>query len=68
MSEERSRRQAEVTPLRKVRPCPECARPSTRADYPFCSQHCRDLDLGRWLSGTYAIVAREGNGQDDAAD
>lgn len=44
-----------VTPLRKVQPCPECKRPSTREDYPFCSDRCRSLDLSRWLKGSYAI-------------
>lgn len=44
-----------VTPLRKTQPCPECKRPSTREDYPFCSDRCRSLDLSRWLKGSYAI-------------
>ncbi|MFK3689400.1 DNA gyrase inhibitor YacG [Agrobacterium tumefaciens] len=44
-----------VTPLRKAQPCPECGRPSTREDYPFCSDRCRSLDLARWLNGSYAI-------------
>lgn len=44
-----------VTPLRKAQPCPECKRPSTREDYPFCSDRCRSLDLSRWLKGSYAI-------------
>jgi len=22
---------------------------------PFCSRRCADIDLGRWLGGTYAI-------------
>ena len=24
---------------------------------PFCSQRCKDADLGRWLNGTYRIPA-----------
>jgi endogenous inhibitor of DNA gyrase (YacG/DUF329 family) len=27
--------------------------------YPFCSRHCADVDLGRWLKGNYAIPAVE---------
>lgn len=50
---------AKVTPLRPRRPCPECGKPSTRADYPFCSPRCKDLDLNRWLSGSYAIPVTE---------
>ncbi|MDO6964375.1 DNA gyrase inhibitor YacG [Rhizobium alvei] len=46
---------ATVEPLRKARPCPECGRPSTRESYPFCSERCRNLDLSRWLKGSYAI-------------
>jgi endogenous inhibitor of DNA gyrase (YacG/DUF329 family) len=35
--------------------CPIC-QSDTVADYrPFCSKRCADVDLGRWLSGTYVI-------------
>jgi len=35
--------------------CPICGRPS-QADYrPFCSRRCADVDLSRWLRGTYTI-------------
>jgi endogenous inhibitor of DNA gyrase (YacG/DUF329 family) len=60
---------ATVEPLRKVRPCPECGRPSRREDYPFCSERCRNLDLSRWLNGAYAIPVAEDErkaGEDDA--
>ncbi|OLP55025.1 DNA gyrase inhibitor YacG [Rhizobium rhizosphaerae] len=50
---------AKVEPLRKTRPCPECGRPSERGHYPFCSDRCRNIDLNRWLSGSYAIPAAE---------
>jgi uncharacterized protein len=23
--------------------------------FPFCSQRCRDVDLGNWLTGKYSI-------------
>ena len=26
-------------------------------DFPFCSQRCRLIDLGRWLGGSYRIAA-----------
>jgi uncharacterized protein len=26
------------------------------ADYPFCSQRCRQVDFFRWCDGKYAIV------------
>lgn len=55
--------QARVTPLRPKRPCPECGKPSTRADYPFCSPRCKGVDLNRWLSGAYAIPATGDDGK-----
>ncbi|CAG0952844.1 MAG: DNA gyrase inhibitor YacG [Rhizobiaceae bacterium] len=50
---------AKVTPLRPRRPCPECGKPSARETYPFCSPRCKDVDLNRWLSGSYVIAATE---------
>lgn len=49
----------DVVPLRPVRPCPICGKPSVRAAYPFCSKRCANVDLNRWLSGSYAIPAAE---------
>ena len=44
----------------KVTPrCPQCGKPRTQAYRPFCSKRCRDLDLGKWLDGSYAIPAVE---------
>ncbi|GKX36256.1 MAG: hypothetical protein MnENMB40S_38740 [Rhizobiaceae bacterium MnEN-MB40S] len=48
-----------VEPLRKTVPCPECGRDSSRAHYPFCSDRCRNVDLNRWLTGSYAIPVTE---------
>lgn len=38
--------------------CPICARESDAKLHPFCSARCRDVDLGRWLRGSYAIPAQ----------
>jgi endogenous inhibitor of DNA gyrase (YacG/DUF329 family) len=54
-----------VEPLRKSRPCPECGRASTRESYPFCSERCRNLDLARWLNGSYAIAVAEDESHPD---
>jgi uncharacterized protein len=42
--------------------CPICKAPVDEADagkegsfFPFCSDRCRLIDLGRWLDGKYAI-------------
>jgi endogenous inhibitor of DNA gyrase (YacG/DUF329 family) len=53
-------------PRRPAKPCPICGKPSVAASRPFCSERCREVDLNRWLSGSYAIPAREGEEDDDA--
>ena len=51
---------------RRVRPCPVCGRPAVAVQHPFCSQRCRDVDLGRWLKGSYHIPGRApGLGEED---
>lgn len=40
------------------RRCPVCKKLSdseTNADFPFCSERCRLLDLGNWSSEKYVI-------------
>lgn len=54
-----------ITPLRPRRPCPECGRPSSRGHYPFCSTRCKEIDLNRWLSGSYVIPGRTIEEDDD---
>lgn len=41
------------------RPCPICSRPMELKYRPFCSKRCADVDLSRWLNGSYAIPAEE---------
>ena len=43
----------------KLGPCPTCGKPALEAVKPFCSKRCADVDLQRWLSGTYAIPVAE---------
>ncbi|MBW4043586.1 DNA gyrase inhibitor YacG [Acidipila rosea] len=37
--------------------CPTCRAVVTTkdTDFPFCSDHCRQIDLGKWASGAYRI-------------
>lgn len=35
--------------------CPVCGRPIDTKYKPFCSRRCSDVDLARWLNGSYAI-------------
>jgi hypothetical protein len=47
--------------------CPICKKPvppkdpnAPKSTYPFCSERCQLVDLGRWLDGKYQIpVASE---------
>ena len=39
--------------------CPLCSKPSAAGFAPFCSKRCADIDLGRWLKGTYVIPAAD---------
>lgn len=49
--------------------CPICGKPDAPRYRPFCSRRCADVDLGRWLTGGYAIPAEavedEGTPQPD---
>lgn len=48
--------------------CPICKK-NTVADYrPFCSRRCADIDLGRWMTGAYAIPTDEPDDEGEAAD
>ncbi|HEY7900308.1 MAG TPA: DNA gyrase inhibitor YacG [Caulobacteraceae bacterium] len=42
--------------------CPICGKPSAVKFRPFCSSRCADVDLHRWLQGSYSI---EGNEEED---
>lgn len=35
--------------------CPICDRPAEEKYHPFCSARCADVDLGRWLKGSYVL-------------
>jgi len=41
--------------------CPICKKLVTAADpeFPFCSDRCRSIDLGKWASGAYVIPSVE---------
>ena len=38
-----------------AKPCPICGKPAVARFKPFCSSRCADIDLGRWLKGSYVI-------------
>ncbi len=42
--------------------CPNCGKETYfegNPFRPFCSQRCRFLDLGAWMSGTYRLAAEK---------
>jgi uncharacterized protein len=41
--------------------CPICKKPVKGSDpeFPFCSERCRSVDLGKWASGAYVIPSVE---------
>ena len=62
--------------MTKTHHCPICQKKidlgqgETESHFPFCSQRCRLVDLGKWFSGEYAIpvddsTAIEGELSDD---
>lgn len=46
--------------------CPVCGRPAAVEARPFCSVRCAEVDLGRWLTGQYRIVAGPATEEDEA--
>ncbi len=46
--------------------CPICGAATDRSYRPFCSRRCADVDLAKWLNGSYAIPAEESDDPDDA--
>ncbi len=43
------------------KPCPSCGTEVNPDDetYPFCSERCRLVDLGRWMDERYRIQQRD---------
>jgi hypothetical protein len=40
-------------------PCPICGKAAAVGHRPFCSARCRNIDLGRWLKGSYRVETDE---------
>ncbi len=57
-------------PRRGKARCPICRRPTEARLAPFCSRHCADVDLARWLGGGYIIPGEgpDGPNTDDGPD
>jgi endogenous inhibitor of DNA gyrase (YacG/DUF329 family) len=48
--------------------CPVCGKPQSPEHKPFCSKRCADIDLGRWLKGSYALPTDPESGDDDSEE
>lgn len=52
--------------------CPICRRPfefitlEAQPAFPFCSERCRLIDLGRWIDGDYVIPGDARTPEDEA--
>lgn len=47
--------------------CPICAEDTDKKYRPFCSKRCADLDLGKWLTGAYAVPSEDDDDADELA-
>jgi uncharacterized protein len=45
--------------MTETKKCVICGKPQDEHLRPFCSRRCADVDLSRWLKGSYAIPAEE---------
>lgn len=54
--------------MSEPRKCPLCGKPEEPKYKPFCSKHCADVDLHRWLSGRYVVPAVEQDASSDDED
>ncbi|MFK7877933.1 MAG: DNA gyrase inhibitor YacG [Paracoccaceae bacterium] len=48
--------------------CPICKSETDPEIRPFCSQRCADIDLGRWMMGSYRIETEDPAEDADLAD
>jgi endogenous inhibitor of DNA gyrase (YacG/DUF329 family) len=51
-----------------VKKCPICGKQTEPRYRPFCSKRCADVDLGRWVTGSYKVETNEQPGMDDLED
>ena len=39
--------------------CPICSDDTSAKYRPFCSKRCADIDLAKWMNGSYAVPSME---------
>ncbi len=60
-----ARRAPGKTQATKDRACPICGKPREARYDPFCSRRCADIDLHRWLKGSYVIPGENARPEPD---
>jgi len=48
--------------------CPICRKKPVPQYRPFCSRRCADVDLARWLNGSYAVPSDDPEDIEAAAE
>jgi uncharacterized protein len=48
--------------------CPICGKPRSERYDPFCSKRCADVDLHRWLKGSYVIPGANAKPEPDEGE
>ena len=48
--------------------CPICGDETTTTYRPFCSKRCADLDLAKWLNGSYSLPSEREDDVEEAVE
>lgn len=48
--------------------CPMCNAETVQKYRPFCSKRCADLDLGKWLNGSYSTPSYDPDDLENAQE
>lgn len=48
--------------------CPICKKEPVQSFRPFCSKRCADIDLGKWMSGQYAVPSQREDDVDELVE
>ena len=48
--------------------CPICSEETVHSFRPFCSKRCADIDLAKWLNGSYAVPSQREEDAETAAE
>ena len=46
--------------------CPICEKDTDAKYRPFCSKRCADVDLSKWMTGSYAIPSTDPDDTEEA--